>query len=157
MKIFFKKIIDKIFEIGILIKSFFGFFEVLTGIVIATSGRLIVNNLIIALTQQEILDDPNDFFANYLIKISNNFFANSHIFAIVYLIFHGLVNIFLAMALLKNKIWIYPWAAAGFSAFITYQIFRYFHTYSILLLFLTLFDFFIVSIILLEYNNKRKK
>jgi len=147
-----KKIIDKIFEIGILIKSFFGFFEILAGFILAISGRLSINNLIIALTQQEILPDPNDFFANYLIS----FFTGGHTFAIIYLIFHGAVNIFLAIALLKNKIWFYPWAAAGFGVFIIYQVFRYFHTYSLLLLFLSIFDFFIVSVILLEYKNKNK-
>jgi uncharacterized membrane protein len=152
-----KKIIDRTFEVGILIKSFFGVFEILAGIVFAISGRLAINNLIIALTQQEISDDPNDFIANYLIKTANNFSTGTHIFAIVYLIFHGIINIFLAIALLKNKIWAYPWAITGFSIFIIYQVFRYFHTHSLLLLFLTLFDIFIVSVILLEYNNKRKR
>jgi uncharacterized membrane protein len=153
----FKKIIDNTFEIVILIKSLFGFFEVLAGIVLAISGGLIVNNLIIALTQQEIMDDPNDFFANYLINMANNFSADSHTFAIVYLIFHGLVNIFLAIALLKNKIWAYPWAMAGFGLFTVYQVFRYFHTHSILLLFLILFDILIIAVILLEYRTKKKK
>src|ERR1035437_2186272 len=118
-----KKLIDKVFDIGILIKSFFGVFEVLVGIILAISGRLIIDNLIVALTQQEISEDPSDFIANYLIKNANNFFTNSHIFAVVYLILHGIINIFLAIALLKNKIWAYPWAMAGFGLFIIYQVF----------------------------------
>ena len=157
MKIFNKKLIEKIFDLGIMAKSFFGFFEILSGIFFATSGRFVVNNLIIALTQQEISEDPNDFFANFLIKTSNNFSNGSHIFSVVYLIFHGTVNIFLAIALLKNKLWAYNWALAGFSFFIIYQFFRYFHTHSILLLSLTVFDIFIVSIVFLEYKNKMKK
>lgn len=156
-KTFVRKIIDRVFELAILIKSFFGIFEVLAGIVLAISGRLMVNNLIIALTQQEISEDPNDFFANYLINAGNSFSYGSHIFAIVYLIFHGLVNICLAIALLKNKIWAYFWAITAFSLFIIYQVFRYFHTHSLLLLFLTIFDIFIILIILLEYKNKNKK
>jgi uncharacterized membrane protein len=157
IKIISKKLIDKIFDIVILIKSFFGIFEVLAGIVLAISGRLIANNLIVALTQQEISEDPNDFIANYLIKTANSFSSGIHIFPIIYLIFHGLVNIFLAIALLKNKIWAYPWAMAGFGLFAVYQVYRYFHTHSLLLLLLTLFDIFIVAIILLEYKNKKKK
>ncbi len=151
-----KKILDKAFEIGILIKSFFGFFEILAGLILIISGRLVINNLIISLIQQEISDDSNDFFANYLINAANNFSAGTHTFAIVYLILHGIVNIFLGISLMKNKIWAYPWASAAFSFFIIYQVFRYFHTYSLLLLFLILFDIFIVSIILLEYKSKRK-
>ena len=157
IKIVSKKLIDKVFDIGVLIKSIFGIFEVLAGAVLAISGRLIVNNLIVALTQQEISEDPNDFIANSLVKAANSFSSGTHIFPIVYLIFHGLINIFLAIGLLKNKVWAYPWAIAGFTMFIIYQVFRYFHTYSLLLLFLTVFDIFIVSIIFLEYNVKKVK
>jgi uncharacterized membrane protein len=154
--IFSKKIIDRIFELVILIKFLFGFFEVLAGIVLAISGRLMINNLIIALTQQEIIEDPNDFFSNILIKATSSLSVGSHVFAVVYLIFHGFINVFLAVSLLKNKVWAYPWAIAGFSVFIIYQVFRYFHTYSILLLFLTFFDIFIVLFIFLEYRKNIK-
>jgi uncharacterized membrane protein len=107
------------------------------------------------LTQQEILEDPNDSPAKYLIKFSNDFFTNSNAFAIVYLIFHGVFNIFLVAALLKNKIWAYPWVMVGFGVFIIYQTYRYFHTYSLMLLFLTAFDIFIVLIVWLEYRRKQ--
>ena len=152
-----KKLVDKAFEIGILVKAIFGFFEVLVGIVFAISGKLIVNNLIIALTQQEVSEDPKDLIANYLIHISRNFSVGTNVFAVSYLIFHGLTNIILAVALVKNKIWAYHWALTGFSLFIIYQVFRYFDTHSSLLLFLTLFDIFVVIIIILEYNSKKKK
>jgi len=152
-----KKFVDKAFEIGILIKSIFGFFEVLVGIAFAISGKLIVNNVVIALTQQEVSEDPKDLIANYLIRISNNFSTGTNLFAISYLIFHGLTNIILAVALVKNKIWAYHWALTGFSLFIIYQVFRYFDTHSSLLLFLTLFDILVVIVIMLEYNSKKKK
>ena len=54
MKISLKKLIDKAFEVGILIKSLFGIFEVLAGIVFAVSGKLIVNNLIVAFAETTI-------------------------------------------------------------------------------------------------------
>ncbi len=156
-KVSIKKIIDRTFEIGVLIKSFFGFFEVLAGIVFAVSGKLIINNIIIAFAEQEIAGDPNDIFANYLIKSVNDFSAGSYLFAVIYLMLHGVINVFLAVALLKNKLWAYPLATAGFGAFIIYQTYRYFHTYSPMLLILTAFDVFIVFIILLEYKRKAKK
>ena len=151
-----KKILDRIFELVILIKSFFGFFEILAGIIFAISGKLIVNNIIIAFAQQEIADDKNDFLANFLINSLHDFSAGTYLFTVIYLILHGIINIFLGISLMKNKIWAYPWAVAGFSFFITYQILRYFYTHSILLLFLTLFDIFIVILVLLEYKNKKK-
>jgi len=59
--------------------------------------------------------------------------------------------------LLKNKIWAYPLAMAGFGSFTIYQVFRYFHNHSILLLFLILFDILMIAVILLEYKTKKKK
>ena len=129
----YKKIIDEGFEIGILLKSILGFFEVLAGLVLATSGRLMVNNLIIALTQQEISHDPDDFFANFLINASKNISAGQHIFATVYLIFHGVVNVLLGIFLLKGKYWAYPASITLFSLFLIYQLYRCFYTHSLLL------------------------
>lgn len=153
--IFNKKLIDKIFDVGILLKALFGFFEVSAGIVLAISGQLVINNFIIDLAQQEIADDPNDLIAGFLINTANNFYYDTHLFAIIYLIAHGIINMFLAFFLSKNKIWAYPSAIFLFGIFIIYQIYRYFHTYSFSLLVLTLFDIFIVLIIWLEYNRKK--
>jgi uncharacterized membrane protein len=150
-----KKIISWIFQFTFIAKSVIGFFEIIAGIIMATSGRFVVNDIIISLAQQEILGDPDDVIVNYLITISNNFSGAINLFAVVYLFSHGIINVFLAVALLKNKLWVYSWAIAGFGLFIIYQIFRYFHTYSLTLLLLTIFDIFIVSIILLEYKKKK--
>ncbi|MEK7080258.1 MAG: DUF2127 domain-containing protein [Patescibacteria group bacterium] len=160
MKIFkvarIRKVIDRTFEISVLLKAFFGFFEILGGILFSISDRFIMNNFIISMAQQEIAEDQNDLIANFLIKSANNLANGTQVFAVVYLIFHGVINIFLAVFLLKNKTWAYPWSMALFSLFIIYQVYRYFHTYSFELLFLMLFDVFIVFIIWLEYKRKKK-
>lgn len=152
-----RELIDKIFDVGVLLKAVFGVFEVLGGILLAVSGKLVLNNFIIDLAQQEISEDPNDLIANFLINTSNNFYYNAHIFAIVYLIAHGVINIFLTVSLLKNRIWAYPWAIILFGVFIIYQFYRFFHTFSLSLLFLTMFDIFIVLVIWLEWNRKKIK
>jgi uncharacterized membrane protein len=155
-KVFSRKTIDRLFEIVISIKSFFGFFEVIAGAVVAVSNRFVADNFIITLMQQEVLSDPDDPIANFIINAANNFSAGSHIFAAIYLIFHGTVNIFLAVALFKNKLWAYPCAIAGFGLFIFYQFFRYFHNFSPVLLAFTIFDIFLVLIVFLEYKKKLK-
>lgn len=154
MKKIFGKLLDEGFEIGILLKFLHGFFEILLGIFLATPGRLITDNLILALTQSEIAEDPNDLIANYLIKIGNSVSSDINFFAVFYLIFHGVVNTGLAIALFKNKMWAYPLSITIFSLFIIYQVYRYFHTYSLLLLLLTVFDIFVVVFISLEYRKR---
>ena len=154
-KIFTRKLIDKVFEIGVLVKAVFGLFEILAGIAFAVSGKFLVNNIILLFAQQEVSDDPGDFILNFFAKSLHDFSAGSYLFAVVYLIFHGIINIALVVALLKNKVWGYHWAMVGFSIFIIYQVYRYSYTHSFLLLLLIIFDVFVVSAILLEYRSKK--
>jgi len=157
MKRIFSKFIDEGFEIGVLLKFIHGFFEILTGIFLATPGRLITDNVIFYLTQSEIAEDPNDLVANYLINIGNSVSSGINFFAVFYLLFHGIINAGLAIALFKNKIWAYPWAITTFGIFIIYQIYRYFYTHSFLLLVLTILDMAIVVFVALEYKKRLKK
>jgi uncharacterized membrane protein len=152
-----RKLIDKTFDIGILLKAVIGLFEFLGGILLLVSGQLVVNNFIIDLAQQEIAGDPNDLIANFLINMANSLYYDARTFAVIYLAAHGVINMFLAVSLLKNKVWAYLWAVAVFGSFIIYQFYRFFHTFSLPLLFLTIFDIFIVTIILLEWNKKKIK
>ena len=152
-----RKLIDKIFDVGVLLKALFGFFEILGGILITVSGGRIINNFLIDMAMDEIARDPNDFLATHFINWSVGIYSDARFFAIFYLLIHGAINIFLAAALLRNKIWAYPWAVAGFGAFIFYQLYKYIHTHSSLILFLTIFDIFIVLVIYLEYKRKIRK
>ncbi|MDO8740802.1 MAG: DUF2127 domain-containing protein [Candidatus Woesearchaeota archaeon] len=147
------KFLYKIFEWGVLIKAVYGFFEILGGILLSISGQKVIDNILILITRQEIIEDPNDFVANYLIGLSNDFSIGTQVFAVLFLIFHGVVNILLAVSLLKKRVKAFPVAMSIFCVFIVYQLYRYFHTYSLLLLFLTFFDILIVFIVWLEYKK----
>jgi uncharacterized membrane protein len=151
-----RKIVHKVFDFTIFIKAVFGVFEILSGIFLAVSGQLVLNNFIIDLAREEIAEDPNDLIANFLINTATNFYYDAHLFAIIYLIGHGIINIFLAVSLFKGKIWAYFTAMAAFGGFIIYQLYRYFHTFSPALLLLSAFDAFLVLIIWLEYLRRKK-
>jgi uncharacterized membrane protein len=154
--IFTKKVIDRIFEIGLFGKFLIGVLEFSAGIIYWISGQVILNRFLIFLANQEAAEDPNDFVVNYFTKIAGALSVGTHVFAIAYLIFHGLINILLVIILFRDKLWAYHWAMVGFTTFVVYQIYRYFYTGSLLLLFLTAFDVFIILFILIEYRKKRK-
>ena len=141
-----------------LIKAFFVLFEVLGGVLFSFSKDIITNNFIIYLAQQEIVSDANDkdIIANYLVKTAQGLSQDSRIFAIAYLFFHGAINIFLAMSLAKGRVRMYPAIMGFLDVFIIYQAYKYFHTQSLSILLLTLFDVFFVIIIWLEYKKRKK-
>lgn len=159
MKIFNQKLIDKLFEIGIMVKMLFGFFELLAGVLFSFSKEIINDNFIINMAQQEIAQDisDKDIIADFLVKTANSVYQDSAVFAIAYLLFHGAVNIFLAVSLANEKAKTYPAIIGFLLIFISYQTYKYFHSFSPSLLFLTGFDIIFVWIIWLEYKKRLKK
>lgn len=151
-----KKAITKIFEAGIIIKAIIGFFEIITGILFAFSKNIIANNFIVFMAKEEIAEDPNDFIGNYLVNAANTLAQDARIFAVAYLLFHGAVNIFLSISLVKEKVKNYPIIMGFLTIFIGYQVYKFMHTHSLTLLALTAFDIFFVLIIWLEYKRNKK-
>jgi len=68
---------------------------------------------------------------------------------------HGVVKIVLVTALLRNKVWAYPWMIAFLIAFIAYQVYRMTFAFSIGLLGLTVFDLVVVWLTYREYGKQR--
>jgi uncharacterized membrane protein len=71
------------------------------------------------------------------------------------LLLHGVVKIVLVAALLKDKIWAYPWMLAFLLVFIVYQTYRMTFAFSIGLLGLTIFDLVVVWLTYREYGKQR--
>ena len=61
----------------------------------------------------------------------------------------------LVTALLRNKIWAYPWMIVVLVLFIGYQLYRIVLSYSVGLIALTIFDVFIVALTWREYSKQR--
>lgn len=115
-----------------------------------------ITKLAVILTQGELVEDPDNPFANYIVTIAHNFSINSHTFLISYLLIHGIIKLFLIGGLLLDKKWSYPLAMVILSLFVVFQLFQYFSTPSAWLLVLTLFDLFILGLVYNEYRYGRK-
>lgn len=148
--------IHTIFEISLLLKGAHAIFEIVGGILVFLINGTYVLNTVLSLTQEELSEDPKDIFAHYLITLSNNFSISTQHFVALYLLSHGVIKLFLIIALLKKKHWAYPTSIVIFGLFIIYQISRYFYTHSIWLLLFTLFDIVIIWLTLHEYKYVKK-
>ncbi len=70
----------------------------------------------------------------------------------VYLLFQGILNAFLAYNLFRNRLWAYQVTLGFTGLFVLYQIYRFSHTHSLLLLGLTLFDIVFMVLTWHEYQ-----
>jgi len=152
-----KKIFHIGFEIGLLLKSVFAAFEVLSGILLifVTPERL--NRIISFFTREELQEDPKDLIAHYLQIFGQSFSIGEQQFGVFYLLSHGIIKLVVLFLLWKKKIWAYPLSIVVFLGFIVYQIYRFTFTHSIGLLLLTVLDLVMIWLTVIEYRNMKEK
>lgn len=146
-------IFHKGFEIGIILKGISGVFEIIGGIALIFLNPNRLNKLIIILTQDELSEEPKDAIANFIVKLGSHFSLSSQQFGIFYLLSHGIIKIILVILLWKRKTWAYPLTIIFLIMFISYQIYKCFLSYSIVLVVLTIFDIAMIILTLIEYKN----
>ena len=138
-------------------KGIGGLIEIITGILFFLKRETI--RAVILSIPDRFSENSGHYTVDYLIKQANNFSLSTQYFIIIYILFHGVVNIFLVISLLKGKLWAYPTAIIFFSLFIIYQFYRSILHHSGFLFFVSVFDIFLVILTWLEYKrleNKRR-
>jgi uncharacterized membrane protein len=150
-----KDLLDRTFEIGVILKGLDGLLEVVGGVLLLIVSPAAINRIVAALTQHELSEDPHDVIATHLLRVTHGLTGSAIGFAAAYLLLHGIVKVVLVLALLRNKIWAYPWLIAFLVAFIGYQLYRIVLDPTLGLSALTIFDALIVWLTWREYQKQR--
>jgi len=139
------------------LKGLDGILEIVGGLGLLMVTPGFIMGVVAFLTQDELVEDPHDLVANYVLNFARHLSIGTEHFAAYYLMAHGVVKTFMVLALLKKKIWAYPFAILVFVAFIAYQLYRYTLTHSIGLIALSGFDAVVVYFIWVEYRALRRR
>jgi uncharacterized membrane protein len=148
-------LLDRAFLVGIALKGVDGVLEVVGGLLLLLVSPSTIDRITQAITQHELSEDPHDYLANHLLHATGELTGATLTFGAVYLLSHGVVKIVLVAALLRNKIWAYPWMIAFLIAFIVYQLYRMTFAPSIGLAGLTVFDAIVTWLTIREYQRQR--
>lgn len=147
--------VDRAFRVGLWIKGADGVLELLGGLILSVSSPDAVAAFVGLLTRHELSEDPHDVIANFLLGQAGNLTGSAALFGAIYLMSHGIVKLVLVIAVLRQKLWAYPWMIAFLIVFIIYQAYRLTLTPSVWLILLTLFDVLIVVLTRIEYRRLR--
>lgn len=96
-----------------------------------------------------------------LVGLSHNTALARHLpphderFAAIFLLSHGVIKGLLVYALLREKLWVFPWAISVFAGFGLYQIYRYVVEPSGWLIALTVLDVFVILLTWAEWLRIR--
>lgn len=149
-----RRLLDRTFDITLILKGLDGLVEAIGGALLLVVSPTALNNLVVRLTRAELSQDPKDFVARHLLRLTADL-HHTQTFGAIYLLSHGIVKIVLVAALLRQQRWAYPVMIAFLIAFIAYQCYRLLYGLSIALLLLTVFDVFVVWLTWREYQLHR--
>lgn len=151
-KIFREKIIDRIFKLTIVLKGINGILELASGLFLLFASKTVLSAIFTTFVRHELIEDPNDFLVNFGSAVLQDVSPTTKLLSIAYLLFHGSINIFLVIGLLRRKFWTYPAAMVFLFLITSYQTYRLARFYSPELCLLTLFNIFIIILIWHEYR-----
>jgi uncharacterized membrane protein len=148
--------IHQIFQMSVLLKGAHALIECLGGIALALVSTSSIANFVNAITQDELIKDPNDFVATHLLTMAHNFSVQTQHFYAFYLLSHGIVKVALVVGLLRENLWAYPASLIVLALFVLYQLYRFSYTHGLGLIVLTLFDIVVMGLIWHEYGLMRR-
>jgi uncharacterized membrane protein len=109
--------------------------------------------MFVLFSSSQLLGDRHDLLFRIVnMQIQHLTVVNTRTFVGSYLLFHGLMNAFLAYNLYRNRLWSYPVTIGFVLVFFVYQIYRLIHTHSPVLLLVSMFD---VAFIVLTWHEYR--
>ncbi len=149
----FKNLFKRLYQYSLFLKGADGIFEFFSGIFLLFFSFGDVVNFLSNLFSHELIEDPHDFVANFLIHAFEFLPSGMDYFWAIYLFMHGVIKIGLVWGLLEEKRWVYPWAIGILGLFIIYQIYLVIADSSIFYIALTLIDLIIISFIIWDYKK----
>jgi len=146
---------DWVFDFGIFVKGIHGLLEIFAGIFLLFVEKSFLSNIFVSVFRHELLEDPVDFLGNFFISFFHGISLSTKHFFSAYLILYGIVNLLVAISFLSKKSKLYLSGIAVFSFSILYQIYRLVIFHSTTLFFITLFDIFILGVVVTKYQKIR--
>jgi uncharacterized membrane protein len=148
-----EKFLHYLFKGTVIFKGFDGILDVISSIVLTCIPAHDRINILPFLVRKELVEDPNDLLGNYLMNISQHFLPGTIKFVILYLAIHGLVKICMALALWSDNLKLFRVAGVVLAISIGYQMYRFTHTHSSLLLTVTIIDMLLMILLQHEYSK----
>jgi uncharacterized membrane protein len=99
--------IRQIFVVSVLLKGAHAVIECVGGAALGLISTTTIVNLVNILTQEELVEDQDDFIARHLLAWAQGLSVATKNFYAFYLLSHGVVKLLLVVGLLRGKLWSY--------------------------------------------------
>lgn len=145
------------FETTVFLKAINGLWETISGFALILISKTALDNSFIALTRKELIEDPQDKLIGFFNVQLQHLSTGTKDFAAIYILAHGILNIFLSYHLFKDRLWAYLVSIAFAIIFTPYLIYRVSHTHSYILTGAIVFDILFTILTWHEYKYHKKQ
>jgi uncharacterized membrane protein len=147
--------LDRLFEIGVVLKGLDGLLELLCGLTLLLITPAQVETLAGGFATSVLSNWLPDTVAGWAVTGAERLTVGGLAFGAAYLLVHGVVKVALVLALLRNQLWAYPLMIAVLLGFVGVQVYELVVSPSIALAGLTLFDVAVIGLTVREYRRQR--
>ena len=148
--------LDRVFAVSIVLKGLDGLLELLAGLALLLVSTEQVEALVRLVTGGAVGALLPDAASTWATTTAEGLTASGLAFGAVYLLAHGVVKIALVAALLRNKLWAYPWMIVVLIGFVLFQCYELVHHPTAGLAVLTIFDLIVIVLTAREYGRQRR-
>lgn len=140
-------------EISLTLKGLFAALESLAGLALLYTTNAAIQGGIGWLVHRELIEDPTDPGARWVLGLATWFNADSQHVHAVHLLTRGLVKLVVILALARRITAAYPPAIAVFTGFVLYQTHRWTLTHCPVMLALSAFDLLVIWLTWREWRH----
>ena len=142
------------FEIGMWWRILYGIARIALGLSLLHFVGMPFSDMFGHIMHHEIIEDQHDILIQFISMFFTHFPFRITYFVAIYLMFWGTTDTILSISLLKEKKWAFPVGITLLAFFVMYEIFRFFHTHSLILLSIISIDIFLIWLIRQEYLKR---
>lgn len=148
---------DTFFRISMWWRIFYGFLRLIFGLAVLHVVGQPFSGVLYDLVGEEVTEDPHDILVHaFHVLVAHGSFTITYFIAI-YLIFWGLIDIFLPINLLREKMWAFYASYVFIGLFVCYELYRLAHTHSQALAIATAIDIIMLWLIRHEHKKLQSK
>lgn len=148
--------IRRVFWWSLILKAIDSAIEMAAGLALYFLSQSAIMGFVRRLTHTELLEDPRDFLANWLMHSAEALSVSRKDAAAVYLLSHGAIKLFLVVMVLRERMWAYPVFMIALVLLIGYQTYQISLAFSVWLAALTILDLVVLVLTWHEYKLHRR-
>jgi uncharacterized membrane protein len=146
---------ERLFRLAVAIKGLDGLVELVAAIVLLAVPAAFVQEVVEGVLARDLLGPPDGSLARHFVAGTAEFASGNRTFAVLYLGLHGVLKLAMVVALLRKWVRAYPLVIAVLALFVAYELYRAFHTGSVVLPILAAIDIAIIVMVIREYRSLR--